>query len=82
MFFILSATQGLVALAGLRTLGFDSVAPLGLAQPLSLLPRAVGDVLHLASFQLAAIKPFFQERLGMYSRLASLQLVDKGAKPL
>ena len=31
----LHLTQGLVALTGLRTLGFEEVAPLGLALPLS-----------------------------------------------
>ena len=102
---IRSATQGLVALAGLRTLGFGTGRPAGacaavesfsqeplgmysrlayfqLALPLSLLPRAVGDVLHLASFQLAAVKPSSQARRGIYPYRASTQLVDKGAKPL
>ena len=103
---IRSATQGLVALVGLRTLGFDWVAPLGLAQP-SVAPAKHISRLYISVLapQLkyplehpakhisrlcsqprtptgAAIKPFFQEWLGMYSRLASFQLVDKGAKPL
>ena len=33
--YYLHLTQGLVALTGLRTLGFEKVAPLGLALPLS-----------------------------------------------
>ena len=32
--YCLHLTQGLVALTGLRTLGFEGVAPLGLAPPL------------------------------------------------
>ena len=32
--YYLHLTQGLVALTGLRTLGFEEVAPLGLAPPL------------------------------------------------
>ena len=51
---IRSATQGLVALAGLRTLGFDWVASLGLAQLLSLPPKSGwGMYSRLAYFQLA-----------------------------
>ena len=51
---IRSATQGLVALAGLRTLGFDWVAPLGLAQPLNLSSkRGWGMYSRLVYFQLA-----------------------------
>ena len=51
---IRSATQGLVALAGLRTLGFDWVAPLGLAQPLNLSSkRGWGMYSRLAPFQMA-----------------------------
>ena len=104
--YLCCCTQGLVAPAGLRTLGFDSVAPLGLAQP-SVAPAKhisrlyIGVLAPQLKYPLehpakhisrlccqpcsptgAAIKPFSQARLGMYSHLASFQLVDKGAKPL
>ena len=78
-----SATQGLVALAGLRTLGFDWVAPLGLAQPLSLSSKSGwGMYSRLAYFQLALPLSLLPRAVGDVLHLASFQPVDKGAKPL
>ena len=42
---MLGLTQGLVALTGLRTLGFDGVAPLGLLLPLRFGADLGGDAL-------------------------------------
>ena len=82
--YLCCCTQGLVALAGLRTLGFETGRPAGACAAVeSSFQERLGDVLPPCFLPAGtAVKPFFQERLGMYSRLAPFQLVDKGAKPL
>ena len=72
--FWLQFTQGLVALTGLRTLGFDGIAPLGLAWPL-LADRCGVSVDYLCrgrGISRIVAAPFLSASLGLRVRSSQL----------